>query len=90
IISAHVSDPDQANDQSVAKESKIAVLLGRSDSMKWVISFLKRFPAKRRIFVCEDLTLFDESVREVEETQLQDLHVSSRTVVLLICQGVLE
>ena len=29
IISAHVSDPDQAIDQSVAKESKIAVLLGR-------------------------------------------------------------
>ncbi|MGO8819666.1 MAG: precorrin-6y C5,15-methyltransferase (decarboxylating) subunit CbiE [Desulfomonilaceae bacterium] len=90
IISAHVSDPDQAIDQSVAKESKIAVLLGRSDSMKWVMSFLKRFPAKRRIFVFEDLTLCDERVREVEQTQLQDLRVGSRTVVLLICQGVLE
>ena len=58
--------------------------------MKWVISFLKRFPAKRRIFVCEDLTLFDESVREVEETELQDLHVSSRTVVLLIFEGLFK
>ncbi len=90
IISAHVSDPDHAIDQSVAKESKIAVLLGRSDSMKWVISFLKRFPARRRIFVCEDLTLCDERVREVEQTQLQDLQVRSRTVVLLIGDGLLE
>ncbi len=90
IISAHVSDPDHAMDDAVAKESKIAVLLGRPDSMKWVISFLKRFRSKRRIFVCEDLTLPDESVREVDDTQLPDLRVSSRTVVLLICEGLLE
>jgi len=90
IISAHVSDPDQAMNEYVAKESKIAILLGRSDSLKWVISFLKRFPCKGSIFVCENLTLENEMVRKVEETDLSGLKVSSRTVVLLIAEGLVE
>lgn len=90
IISAHVSDPDEAMNQSVASESKIAILLGRSGSLKWVASFLKRFPAPRRIFVFENLTLDSEIVREVSEAQLPGLQVSSRTVILLIDGGLLS
>ncbi|MGC8604164.1 MAG: precorrin-6y C5,15-methyltransferase (decarboxylating) subunit CbiE [Desulfomonilaceae bacterium] len=89
IISAHVSDPDQDLDISMANEPKIAILLGRSDSLNWVISFLTKFQTEMRIFVCEDLTLPNESVREVSETQLRGLRVSPRTVVLLIHKDLL-
>ncbi|MGC8658978.1 MAG: precorrin-6y C5,15-methyltransferase (decarboxylating) subunit CbiE [Desulfomonilaceae bacterium] len=89
IISAHASDPDQAIDESLAMESKIAILLGRSDSLKWIVSFLSRSPSSRRIFVFENLTLEDERVREVTQNQLPELEVSSRTVVLLIDNSLL-
>lgn len=90
IISAHVSDPDESLMSSLAGEPKIAVLLGRSDSTKWVITFLKKYPRDRQIFVCENLTLGDERIREIQAAELLTLAVSPNSLVLLIDRGLLE
>jgi cobalt-precorrin-7 (C5)-methyltransferase len=83
ILSAHKEDPDP--DDSPLKSDKIAVLLGRAGSLRWVADHIvENAPADRRIFVFENLTMDDESVREARRDELRDLHVSSRTVVLII------
>jgi cobalt-precorrin-7 (C5)-methyltransferase len=83
ILSAHKEDP--APDDSLLRSDKIAVLLGRARSLRWVADhIMENAPADRRIFVFENLTLDDESVREARREELRDLPVSSRTVVLII------
>jgi cobalt-precorrin-7 (C5)-methyltransferase len=83
ILSAHKEDPDP--DDSLLRSDKIAVLLGREGSLRWVADHIvENAPADRRIFVFENLTLDDESIREARREALRDLHVSSRTVVLII------
>jgi precorrin-6y C5,15-methyltransferase (decarboxylating) CbiE subunit len=90
IISAHVSDPDESLMPSLVGKPKIAVLLGRSDSTKWVITFLTKYPRDRKIFVCENLTLEDERIREIQAAELLTLEISPRSLVLLIDRGLLE
>jgi len=83
IVSAHKEDPDP--DDSLSKSDKIAVLLGRAGSLRWVADHIvDKAPADRRIFVFENLTMDDESVREARREELSSLRVSSRTVVLII------
>jgi len=83
IISAHKEDPYL--DESSLKSDKIAVLLGRAGSLRWVADHIvENAPADRRIFIFENLTMDNESMRETRREELRDLHVSSRTVVLVI------
>jgi cobalt-precorrin-7 (C5)-methyltransferase len=83
IISVHKEDPHP--DDSLLKSDKIAVLLGRAGSLRWVADHIvENAPADRRIFVFENLTMDDELVREARREELRELHVSSRTVVLII------
>lgn len=90
IISAHVSDPDESLMSSLAGVSKIAILLGRSDSVKWVIKFLRKCPGDRKIFVYENLTLEDERIREIQAAELLTVEIGPRSLVLLIDRGWLE
>ena len=83
IISAHKEDPYP--DESLLKSDKVAVLLGRAGSLRWVADHIvENAPADRRIFIFENLTMDNESMRETRREELRDLHVSSRTVVLVI------
>jgi cobalt-precorrin-7 (C5)-methyltransferase len=83
IVSAHKEDPYP--DESILKSDKIAVLLGRAGSLRWVADHLvENALADRRIFIFENLTLENESVRETRREELRDLRVSSSTVVLVI------
>jgi cobalt-precorrin-7 (C5)-methyltransferase len=90
IISAHVADPGDELSRSLAQEHKIAVLLGRSGSMQWLLRFLQMYPAPRRIFLFENLTLEDETMREVTVDGLEGLQVSSRSVVVMVHPDLLE
>jgi cobalt-precorrin-7 (C5)-methyltransferase len=90
IISAHVADPGDELSGSLAQEHKIAVLLGRSGSMQWLRRFLHMYPAPRRIFLFENLTLANETMREVTVDGLEGLHVSSRSVVVMVHPDQLE
>ena len=84
IVSVHGSFPDEEEERTLLDQPKIAVLLGKRDSIPWLTSFLKKASGSRRIFVCQNLGLDDESVTEVTETELATLTISSRTVVILL------
>ncbi len=84
IISAHKRDPD-VDPRTLLEADKIAILGGRQGSADWIAEFLKSDDAKdRTVFVCEDLTLESERVREVAPAQLPTLELSTRVIVLIV------
>ncbi len=88
VISAHKKDPNP--NPTWARAEKIAVLGGRDSSLHWIAEMLLPTLEDRRVFVCENLTMEDEMVREVLPDDLASLHVSSRTVVLIVKKSSLE
>jgi cobalt-precorrin-7 (C5)-methyltransferase len=87
IVDAHGREPD-IDPVLLARESKIAVLAGRPEALRWIAGFIKGAGVRYAIYVCEDLTLAGEKVREVKERDLETLEISSRSIVLLIKAGV--
>ncbi len=86
IVSAHRSRPDEETEMQLFREPKIAILLGARDSMGWLISFLQKCKHPRRIVICQNLGLEDETVTEVTEAELPRLQVNSRAVVILLAK----
>jgi len=86
ILSAHERDPE-VDAASLAQAGKIAVLAGRPESLRWIAGLAKSLGDDRQVFVCENLTLEDERVREATPAELAALQASSRTVVLLVKRG---
>lgn len=83
LISAH-KDAPELDSSSLAAE-KIAVLLGREGSLRWIAeNLVSRLPADRRLFLCENLTLANESVREVEAAELSEIASGPNALVLII------
>jgi cobalt-precorrin-7 (C5)-methyltransferase len=87
IISAHKQDPNL--NVSWADADKIAVLAGRKDSLQWIAEHLIPLLDNRLIFLCENLTLKDEVVREVEPERLRTLQASPQSVVLIVKRSLL-
>jgi cobalt-precorrin-7 (C5)-methyltransferase len=83
IISAHAGDPE-ATAADLHAAGKIAVLGGREAALAWIAELLRELGSGRRIFLCEDLTLPGERIREVVPEELTGLPVSSRVIVLII------
>lgn len=88
IISAHKQDPEP--DPSWARADKIAVLCGRAGSLRWIAKKLLPLLGDRLVFVCENLTMEDETVREVTADELAERIGSSHTVVLIMKRDALE
>jgi precorrin-6y C5,15-methyltransferase (decarboxylating) CbiE subunit len=88
ILSAHHHQPD-ADPRGLAGCGKVAVLLGRADALAWVAQLAGELGREYRIFICEDLTLKTERVREVRRAALPKLKVSSLAVALLVRKGLL-
>jgi cobalt-precorrin-7 (C5)-methyltransferase len=83
IISVHKDYP--VNYAQFMDADKVAVLCGREGSTKWIADHLLRDrPQDRRIFVCQDLTMDNEQVREVNSTDLTTLDAAASTIVLII------
>lgn len=87
MISAHRNDPDV--EETWTNTDKIAVLGGRDSSLEWVAERLLPALDEPRIFVCENLTLDDETVQEVAPQDLPSFRASPRTVVLIVRRSVL-
>jgi len=88
VISTHKEDPDP--DPSLQNADKIAVLVGREGSIRWVADHLLKGQSEdRRVFVCENLTLEDERIREVEAGDLPLLDVSPQTVIVIVKRSLL-
>ncbi|MFH1114143.1 MAG: precorrin-6y C5,15-methyltransferase (decarboxylating) subunit CbiE [Pseudomonadota bacterium] len=89
IVSAHKQDPEP--DPSLRSADKIAVLGGREESLKWIADhLLMDSDVDRRIFVMENLTLDNETVREAGRDELATLAVVPSTVVVIVRAGLLE
>jgi cobalt-precorrin-7 (C5)-methyltransferase len=83
IVSLHKGDP--GNCDQLMDADKVAVLCGRRGATKWIADHLLRNRSHdRRVFVCQNLTLDDEQVQEVDPRDLSTLDVAPSTVVLII------
>ncbi len=88
ILSAHGALPE-VNTQNLLPVDKIAVLAGSSAALQWIGELAEKI-APRRILVCEELTLPEETITEVQANELMGLEASPRTVVLLVRPEMLE
>jgi len=86
IFSAHRENPSTF---APAGCEKFAVLLGRKDSLAWAARLARALGRGYRIFVCENLTLNNERVRETTAAELPALKVASLAIVLLVKKGLL-
>jgi len=82
VLSAHGSLP-RVESRELESVDKIAVLAGSPAALRWIGELAGRL-GPRRVLVCEDLTLPDERVTEVQVGELAGFEASSRTVVLLL------
>jgi cobalt-precorrin-7 (C5)-methyltransferase len=89
VVSAHKEDPQV--ESSLWDADRIAVLGGRKGSLTWLSEALPTHGLEdRRFFVCENLTMDDERITEVEIRDLASLETASRTVALVIRRSLLE
>jgi cobalt-precorrin-7 (C5)-methyltransferase len=82
IVSAHSRDPEEPADD-LRDADKLAILGGREGSLRWAQGLIKKMDG-RRVFLCEELTLPGEKVREVRSDELTEVPVSSRAIILVI------
>jgi cobalt-precorrin-7 (C5)-methyltransferase len=83
ILTAHHKNP-RVSAADLSSVEKIAILGGRPDALAWAAGLIKELGGGRRIFLCEDLTLPNEKIREIDVSALTAAPVSTRAIVLVI------
>ena len=83
IVTAHGSDPEESAEELRGCD-KIAILGGQPDSLRRAAGMIPELGKDRRIFLCEELTLPGEKIREIRVDDLLRGPVSSRSIVLVI------
>jgi cobalt-precorrin-7 (C5)-methyltransferase len=83
IISGHykLAEIEELN---LKEYKKIAILAGHKDMKPWLIKLLNCMEANPDIFICENLTLENETIRNIDKSQIDKIEFSSRTIVLVI------
>ena len=84
IIDAHGEMPEIGT-ASLRESGKIAVLMGSRAAKPWAAGLIGELGDAYRAFLCEDLTLPEERVREIMSGQLEGMEISSRSI-LIICK----
>jgi precorrin-6y C5,15-methyltransferase (decarboxylating) CbiE subunit len=84
VLSAHKESPGGERMNLAREFDSIAVLTGRKESAAWIAEMIQDLADDRRVFICEDLTLPDERVREVSREELAGLEIRSRAVVIIV------
>jgi cobalt-precorrin-7 (C5)-methyltransferase len=82
IVSAHSSDPE-VTAADLRKVEKIAILGGRPGALRWAAALIPELGEDRRVFLCEELTLPGEKIREVRAGELTTLPVSTRAIIII-------
>lgn len=82
ILSAHGREPD-VDAESCRENASIAILAGNQMALRWIADFAEKLGGRRAV-VCENLTLPNERVREMDAAALCDIEASPQTVVLLL------
>lgn len=83
IIDAHGENPD-LKPESLINEGKIAIFAGRSEAIRWVAGIVKAIGKGRRVYLCENLTLENEEISQVQPDDLEKMKASSRSIILII------
>jgi len=87
IVSAHGRSPEITADR-LNRYRKIAVLAGTGEANRWAADLLEQLGERYRAFACENLTLKDERIRQLEAAGLRAAELSSRTIILLLAREV--
>jgi precorrin-6y C5,15-methyltransferase (decarboxylating) CbiE subunit len=82
VLSAHDHAPE-LDPASLSGEDKLAVLAGNPANAAWVEALAVALAATHAIFVCENLTLPEESVTRAEPLLLP-MNLASRSILLFI------
>lgn len=83
IVTAHSRNP-QVSAADLREARKIAILGGRPEAIAWTAGLIAELGGGRRVFLCEDLTLAGEQIRELSADELATLPVSTRAIVLIL------
>ena len=83
IVTAHHRNP-QVSATELQAVKKIAILGGRPGAMEWAAGLIGELGGNRRVFLCEDLTLAGEKIREIDAGALAAGPASTRAIVLII------
>jgi len=83
IITACSLSPEAAAGD-LKSAGKIAVLGGKEGAIRWTAELIPMLGGDRRVFLCEDLTLVNERIREVHPGRLREVPVPARAIVLII------
>ena len=83
IISAHEGNPPE-EPSSLVREEKVAVLAGGDESIQWIRVLSVALGQDHTIYLCRDLTLDTEEVRQVNASELDQMHLPSRSILLFI------
>jgi len=89
IITAHSRNPE-VSAADLKESDKIVILGGREGALRWTAELIPKLGGDRRVFLCEELTLPGEQIREVHAGELTEPPVSSRVIVLIIKRELLS
>ena len=89
VIDAH-GDLPRIDDASIAHAGKIAVYSGKKESFKWMAGLARLLGSEYRIFLCADLTLPGETVREITEDDLLEEGYPSLSIVIFVKKELME
>jgi cobalt-precorrin-7 (C5)-methyltransferase len=83
IVTAHSRNPE-VTAAELRETKKIALLGGRPEALCWAADLIAELGGDRRIFLCEELTLPGERIREINGDELATLSVATRVVILIL------
>ncbi len=89
ILSAHHVKPQQIFAQG-REPDKIAMLSGKTESLRWIAELLETVSYEKAIFVCENLGLDNENVSRIEEDTLRSGNFSSKALIISVRKALLS
>lgn len=89
IIDAHGKDPE-IDPAGLCRWGKIAVLGGRKGSLLRLTSEIKRLQEDFLIFVCENLTLPNERIMNIEPKDIEGIETDPKAVFLIVRKELLS
>lgn len=89
IIDAHGVKP-QIDPASLTGKAKIAVFTGHKEANDWLMQLATCLGGDYRLYVCKDLTLPDETIREIMPDELQQKQIPTRAIVIFIRREILS
>ncbi len=83
VVNAHGREPDE--DFSLAAQFRtIAVLNGGTGGKEWILKFLQATDYTYRVWLCENMTLAGENVRELTPESLERVDSESLSIFVLV------